>query len=516
MIDLSTNFEQQGYSVYLPALSTFYVRQVSKLKQDPNYYGEGRLPESLDRGYEGFDFLGQHAPYHYRWALYSAGHAHLDVASAKQKEHMIHERDRSRTTLIGDSSGFQVAKGTGHFKNVDWNDFAGPGGDQIRAAILEWLESTADWSMTFDVPALSAEPPFNAKTGLSSFQDTLDYTLLNLEYFVQNRTPGRTRFLNVLSGSTSVNSRTWYDAVTPYSDPQWVAQQGHSAQCAMEGYAFAGINRMHMKTALQRVVDLARDGLLENKDWIHFLGIGRLDWACYLTAIQRRLRQHYNPNITISFDAASPFVAAAKGLIYTHNIFTPRRWGYNMNHCVDDRNLKNSTLPMPYGSPITEHLTVGDICRLGPGEANAQGKVGNTSWDTMSYLLIMAHSVYNHIYSVQEANRLVDCEIATLSPQLRHHSNWTKTKRTSAENQISEVVPSDLLYFDSLMEELLDPACADPYALLDQHTAFLDSISFGGRGTGVFQELFDQPAESPEDLCVDADDEDLQKLEDHC
>ena len=43
-----------------------------------------------------------------------------------------------------------------------------------------------------------------------------------------------------------------------------------------------------------------------------------------------------------------------------------------------------------------------------------------TSWDTLSYILYMGHSVYNHITAVQEANRLTDIE--------KHRLNWsTKT-----------------------------------------------------------------------------------------
>ena len=46
------------------------------------------------------------------------------------------------------------------------------------------------------------------------------------------------------------------------------------------------------------------DDLINDKDWVHFLGLGRLDWACFLTSIQRQIRKHHNPNIILSFDAA--------------------------------------------------------------------------------------------------------------------------------------------------------------------------------------------------------------------
>ena len=57
--------------------------------------------------------------------------------------------------------------------------------------------------------------------------------------------------------------------------------------------------------------------LLDNRDWIHFpWGTSKLDWACFLTAIQRQLREHVNPNLTVSYDSASAFVATAHGLVY--------------------------------------------------------------------------------------------------------------------------------------------------------------------------------------------------------
>ena len=511
-VDLTTPNIEGEYAIYLPALSTFYLRQLTKTI-DPSFYGTNRLPATFDKGFEGMDFLKDDGYYNYKWALYSAGHAYLDINKGKEKEKMIQERDRSNTVIIGDSSGFQVAKGTGHFRNFSWDNFANKEGDKLRAKILHWLEETADWSMTFDVPAMSAEPPCDANTGLKTFQETLDYSLLNLEYFIHNRTPGKTKFLNVLSGSSQVNSKTWYEAVKIYSTESEVTKMGLPADHTMEGYAFAGINRMHMKTALERILDLKNDGLLEGKDWIHFLGIGRLDWACYLTAIQRQIRKHYNPNLTISFDAASPFVAVAKGLTYTHNVFTPKRWGYNMEAAIDEKSLKGSALPFPFQSPITERMTVGDICRYDTSDVNKQGKSTKTSWDSASYLILMAHNVYNHIAAVQEANRLVDYELSRTHMQNICYTDWTKEKRSSNANELSPYVPGAILFFNKFIEELLDPANPDPYAMLDANKTFLDTISFGGKDVDMFKELFNDVEDNPEEDYASLDDEDLMRLE---
>jgi hypothetical protein len=54
---------------------------------------------------------------------------------------------------------------------------------------------------------------------------------------------------------------------------------------------------------------------------MHFLGTSKLEWAVLLTVIQRAVRKYVNPNFTISFDCASPFLATANGQVYFENVF---------------------------------------------------------------------------------------------------------------------------------------------------------------------------------------------------
>ena len=62
-------------------------------------------------------------------------------------------------------------------------------------------------------------------------------------------------------------------------------------------------------------------------------------------------------------------------------------------------------------SPITERLTIGDVCHYAPGMLNKIGKEGKTSWDSFSYALLMGHKVWMHIESVQRANREYDAGV---------------------------------------------------------------------------------------------------------
>ena len=186
----------------------------------------------------------------------------------------------------------------------------------------------------------------------------------------------------------------------------------------------------------------SKDGLLEGKGWIHFLGTGKLNWACYLTSIQRVLREHDSPNICLSFDAASPFVNTAYGSTYSYNYFSPKRFGYFMDKAIDSQALKGSNIPMPFSSPIMERLTAGDICAMAEGDLDKNGKAKeaqtSTSWDTNSYLYYMAHSVYNHITAVQEANRLADIE-SDLEANI-HYTDYVNDKKTKNTNEFSRLM----------------------------------------------------------------------------
>lgn len=465
------------WAKYLPAISGFYTTHLGKDLSDPTFVPAERLPAKFEFGLQGLNFLDpEYSYYTYKYGLYSAGHAERKLDKCDDREPMIHKRDRSQTILVGDSGGFQIA--TGVIK-LDWATVKTPAGDKLREEILRYLEHTADWSMTLDVPAFAALPPLSEKTGLTKFEDCLDVTLYNLDYFMTHRVPGATKFLNVLSGSDEANSKQWYEAVKKYSQPAEVVKMDYTVDRTLEGWAFAGINMKRMETVLDRILDLREDNLLKDKDWIHFLGIGRLDWACYLTSIERTLRKHDNPNINISFDAASPFVAAGGyALSYNYNKFSPDQLTYAMGRGIDKKSLKGSTAAAPYQSPINERLTLGDMCVMGPTDVNKHGKIGNTSWDTTTYALVMAHNVYNHIQAVQEVNRLADIDYATLD-NVNYLDWWTGSrKKKSKSTNLSKFIPDNILFFNDFVSKLLDPANPNPRHMLHEAKEFLAAISF--------------------------------------
>lgn len=67
---------------------------------------------------------------------------------------------------------------------------------------------------------------------------------------------------------------------------------------------------------MARLLDMYDDGLLQQAKWIHFLGISTLEPAYLFTTLLRCLRR-FNPEIGVSFDTSSPFLAAANFNMYT-------------------------------------------------------------------------------------------------------------------------------------------------------------------------------------------------------
>ena len=527
---------QKDYAVYLPAISSFYSTYVAKQRLE-EFVPKDRIPAGFDRGIEGMNFLNPEQGYFtYKYGLYSAGHAQLDLNKSITQESMIQQRDRGNTMILGDSGGYQIGKGVLKF---DWLNFEGPAATKTRQSILEWLELTADWSMFLDVPTWACDHIHSPKTGLKTFDDCLDKTRYNNDYFLKNRL-GQTKWLNVLQGGDWDTAEKWYDGVKEFSDPK-----GKYAGREAEGWAMGGANMCKMDITLKRLITLREDGLLKGKNWIHFLGTAQLDWSCYLTLIQRQIRKHINEELTISFDCASPFIATAHGLVYTNAVHTPKRWSVIMDKAPDNKALSGSDIPFPFESSIGRRLTMGDIAYYDLGERktdaelkgvkfdhlnpdhyhvvprlNKLGKIPNkTSWDSFAYALMMGHNVECHIVAVQRAQQLMDIEIAKTAGKL-HWTHWKKVKGSDMSDEHSDWVPRNVLYFNTFVEDLFNTKDkAEAFAMIEQAMPFLKSLEGsrlqGGPAQNKFNNLFEieEVTKSDEVDLENPDDDDLRSLE---
>lgn len=405
------------WAVYLPALSFYYSTMISQQRFNPAHIPASRLPSGIN-SVEDLNWLNDKSIMPYRWSLYSGGHADLDMSRPSPKDDMVRNRDPD-TFLIGDSGGFQVFKGVWP---GDWR--AGSGckkAEAKRSSVLQWMDSVATYGMVLDVPSkVAMHERGREATGITSYNEAIDATLYNNDYFLDHRrgvSEGGARFLNVLQGSTHQESLDWYEKMKHYCDP------GVHPQRHLDGWSFADQNSRDVHLTLLRLVDIVYDGLLQEgvHDWIHFLGVGRPEWALILSDIQRSLRRHVNPNVTISYDAATPFITTVCAAWYTtmtmeHNT----RWAFRTSRGPDDRKYSNDTrafrdVMLNDGfttqfddSVVSAAMAVKDVCYYQPGQPNKTGKVLRTSWDSITYLYGMAHNVWIHLNGIQTANEVYD------------------------------------------------------------------------------------------------------------
>ena len=456
--------KQLDYAVFLPALSGFYATYVGKQRHDPNYVDPARIPADFETGIEGLNWLNKDAAYFpYHWALYSAGHAELDISKHSPKEDMVRNRDRANSFVLGDSGGFQIGKGVWE---GEWNDPNGPvvaqrmaeavtrgielvpqldatgsakldkngnakmtkidhvklyqakldAAQKKREQVLAWMDAYMDRGMVLDIPAWVGRSPVGAKnSGIANYDQAVTATKYNNEYFIKHST-GACKLLNVLQGENHAQAEDWYQQMKDFCDPT-------KYDNPFNGWAMGGQNMCDVDLVLRRLVALKFDRLLEQglHDWMHFLGTSKLEWACLLTDIQRSVRKYHNPDFTISFDCASPFLASANGQIYIQTETEDRsKWTYRMVPSVDDKKyaqdtrrfrdavLQDNLFKAFTDSPVSSRTLIKDVCIYKPGDLNKINKEGKTSWDSFSYAIQMGHNVWSHLTAVQEANRQYD------------------------------------------------------------------------------------------------------------
>jgi hypothetical protein len=413
-MNVNLTAEQKDYAVFLPAVSGFYATFIGK-QQSSAYVETNRIPSNFTHGVESLNFLNPNeGQFQYKWCLYSAGHADLDISKDSPKEDMFRKRDRNTSWALGDSGGFQIGKGVWE---GDWKDPNCPKAQKKRKQVLAWMDAYMDFGMILDIPAWVARSPKGQKaTGITTYEEACQATNINNDYFMKNRT-GSCKFLNVLQGENHTEADDWYERMKKYCDPK------QYPDTHFNGWSMGGQNMCDIHLVLKRLVALRFDGLLEKgiHDFMHFLGTSKLEWATLLTDIQRAVRKYHNPNFTVTFDCASPFLATANGQVYCQIETEDRsKWVYRMVPSIDDKKLATDSTSFSKAfvregkhnsfleSPITKGLLAKDVCVYAPGDLNKIGKEGKTSWDSFSYAILMGHNVWMHINSVQEANRQYD------------------------------------------------------------------------------------------------------------
>jgi len=549
--------KQNDYAVFLPAISGFYATYIGKQRDPVNgpYVDPARMPAGM-KDMEMMNWLNSSKGlFPYRWSLYSGGHANLDLTKQDWSEDMVRNREPG-TLMLGDSGGFQIAKG---LWEGEWRDPTSPAvltkmaelrakgvehvldlkpdgtpkhdkngnkkyakidhvknyqnlldaAQKKREAVVKWLDGVSDYGMTLDIPTwVIHDKNASDKCGITTLEEAVAATKYNNDYYMRHRKGARNggmKVLNVLQGANHDDADRWYETMKHYCDPN-LYPDTH-----FDGWSMGGQNMCDVHLVLRRLVALRHDGLLKEgvHDWMHFLGTSKLEWAVLLTDIQRAVRKYVNPSFTISFDCASPFLATANGQVY-HHIDLPHegKWCYRMSPIADDK--KYSTDTRSYGqavvadglvdhfdeSPISQQLQMKDVCYYQPGMLNKIGKEGKTSWDSFSYALLMGHNVWMHLEAVQRANREYD---AGRYPYMMRNENGNHE------------------YFHDIVDAIFaTPDRAEAEAIIEHYDRYwMDIIGtrgFKGKkaksGRPMFNQLFE---EVEEDDGADTDDIELDK-----
>ncbi|MNV27654.1 hypothetical protein D3C71_1188100 [compost metagenome] len=461
-------------------------------------------------------------------SLYSAGQAAKSEGAAKRKD-MITGRTNSNTTVLGDSGGFQIQQGSIKFK-----------GDVTRQRMMEWLEDNCDWSMILDFPTgginmgtidvhydrLVAdgdtyEMDVNGtptKLTITDFAKVMNFdlgdlqqrgfatcmfqTLVNNVYFTDHRRPGMTNFLNVVQGRTIEESNSWYEQVKRFGKTSEFGDR------AFEGWSLAGPHKEKFDMTLTRLLAFRRDGLLEGKNWMHILGVGKLANGCAYTTMQRAIRKYDNPDFTISYDVSSPFTTAAYGNLFLGYTLDKNSWTIQSekmdgreylaeyqslvntnpikrknahgkdeivpykgdNEFLDELKLiwddkfrkQSETFSTFVRTEIGQRLKMKDVC------VNTDPDLTST-WDVVTYAYLMNHNVQVHLEGVFESQDLYD------------------------KGDVDRV-PLDMLMMKEAIEEILDPATKNPLELIEKHRDVLnclagDKVTAGVLMTGALDQL---------------------------
>jgi hypothetical protein len=382
----------KDFAVYLPAIQFPFA---STVDSDKNRDKKRPFPKGIKL--TDLDFLNPKSKlWHYGYGLYSVG----QFTDASPKACCVTNRDKTCTTILGDSGGFQIGngtlKGTEHFKKAKTNAElmeVWRGSGDIRKRIVTWLNNNCDYAMTIDMPLWAREPskkgtPFHK----CSEDELIAMTLDNLKYIQQHR-KGNTKWLNVLQGTTGKDSKQWWDAVKRYK---------------FDGYAIAGgIGwRGGLINVLNYVLMMRDDNAFEvGNDWMHMLGVSQPIWAVLNTAIQKNIRKVCNnPTFRISYDSASPFQHAGRYQCvarYPKLMGDPSTWVMTAHEAPINPLYANTngTYRFPYPSPIGDLLTL-DHLNVNGGEFRKR------TYDSISDHLLTNHNVWVYVRSFLEANEL--------------------------------------------------------------------------------------------------------------
>jgi len=351
------------YALYLPApnrdYAHFAVERMTHAHRD-------RLPTGVRAA--DLNFLDPDAKlFHWPNMLYTAAFAVND-----NRADMVKRRDRNTSFVLGDSGGYSLISGA---VKVSQSSF--------RAEVLKWQESHCDVGIILDIPTRSLDVP---ASGIRDFRECLDRTKANLIFAKDNRTASGLRLLSVYQGRDHREADAWAKEVS---------------SLRLDGLAIAGHTRLDMWFWAKKFRDMLDAEDFDHVTHIHFLGTSQPAFAVLATALQRALRKHVRPDITVSFDSSLGFAIAQRYGQVTTGLLANGDDFRLINHTLPARGGEfDPSMPFPYRSPLADRCKNGDFM---PGTDPLLTPV-----DVTGNMMISNHAVYSELSAILQANRLVD------------------------------------------------------------------------------------------------------------
>jgi len=349
-------YDQSNYAIYLPSLQKTYAQFAWKKNKDVKR--KAKIPKTFKT--EWLNFLDDKSKlWHCGYSLYSAGQ--FNSARIGPRD-IVAERDRSKTTIVGDSGGFQLGTGaiTSNSEKSHLNAYRNDPQAQFdnwyhcgfRERSLKWLERYTDYAMTLDM-VLWAKNNDGSQLHHLTTQQLIDLSVDNLRYFSDNRGKERrtTKFLSVLQDIGDGTGEAWYQAVKDFE---------------FEGYAL-GSETGRMMDSLWWLRRLLNDGRLDKAEWIHCLMKSPPINSVVYSAVQRSLQKALGrENFKISLDSSSPSQMAGKNRSFARNdplTSDIKTWMIGSDAMKQDIRIARGEiqLPVPNDSPLNEFMTLNDM-----------------------------------------------------------------------------------------------------------------------------------------------------------
>ena len=366
----------QNHALFLPAINETFARF-------PLLPPTG-FPRTLPGGFppSALNYLDPHTPFfHYHAGLHSAAFGVYETNPT-----IITARDRKRTVIVGDSGGF-----------TEINNGLKEPLETFRPRSLDWQERNCDVGTILDVPT----PALAIQGGkYTNLQQCLDVTLDSIRHAIDHRWNADMALLTVMQGRDRSEARAWQAGIAPY-------------QPEFEGIALAGAMKLDFALWAELLIDMRDKRQLDKLRWIHVLGTAQPGVGVMLTGLQRALRKHLNPAITISYDSSLAFrIVQVNKQITTGIVYDRETMRFSRYHFPDHWSALDRKARFPFSSPLGDLAKVGDF---NPANANSV-----TGWDTLGIQMLSHHEVFKEVTALAEVNRLAEAEI-TLKGQTPWH-----------------------------------------------------------------------------------------------